>query len=122
MAFTNQAGTLLGPLTTTWEPPSSCALHFLPCPTCDDGFRGQQCASDGEDSGEGRPEDAVDCWPPAQVEDPTPPFVGWGFYSPGIACPTGYTTACTAVQGELPEWDIQFALRQGETAIGCCPE
>lgn len=116
MAFTNQAGVYLGPLTTSWSMPASCSLHFSPCSTCQEGFRGQACAS-------GAPQDHAGCWPPTieGVATRNPPYVGWGFYSPGLACPTGYTSACTAIHGEFPEWNIQFTLRPGETAIGCCP-
>ncbi|KAL2752033.1 hypothetical protein ACRALDRAFT_1078145 [Sodiomyces alcalophilus JCM 7366] len=115
MAFTNQAGDYLGPLTTSWSMPAACSYIIPLCSTCQVGFRGQGCSA-------GSPEDNTACWPPAQdVATPDPPFLGWGFYSPGIACPTGYTSACTAVHGQPPEWDIQFQLRPGETAVGCCP-
>lgn len=119
MAFTNQPGTLLGPLTTTWTMPESCSVFMPPCSTCDQGFRGQSCnAVSG-----GRVQDNTACWPPVKkgVASPTWPFVGWGFYSPGLACPAGYTTACTAVYGQRPEWDTQFTLVSSETAVGCCP-
>ncbi|TFB06535.1 hypothetical protein CCMA1212_000555 [Trichoderma ghanense] len=119
MAFTNQPGTLLGPLTTTWTMPASCSVYMPPCSTCDQGFRGQSCnAISG-----GQVQDNTACWPPVTkgVASPTWPFVGWGFYSPGLACPAGYTTACTAVYGQRPEWDTQFTLVSSETAVGCCP-
>ncbi|AEO56647.1 hypothetical protein MYCTH_2048823, partial [Thermothelomyces thermophilus ATCC 42464] len=109
--------TLLGPLTTAWSMPDSCTVHVRNCATCNEGFRGQQCVS-------GQPEDHTTCWPPAVKanEPPQHPFVGWGFYSPGLVCPSGYTTACTAEYGGRPEWEIEFTLIPGETAVGCCPE
>ncbi|KAL2162931.1 hypothetical protein VTH06DRAFT_6767 [Thermothelomyces fergusii] len=115
--FTGRSGTLLGPLTTTWTMPDSCTVHVRNCATCDTGFRGQQCVS-------GQPEDHTTCWPPALKADEPPrhPFVGWGFYSPGLVCPSGYTTACTAEYGGRPEWEIEFTLIPDETAVGCCPE
>ncbi|KAK4232881.1 hypothetical protein C8A03DRAFT_39463 [Achaetomium macrosporum] len=119
--FTGRAGTLIGPLTTTWTMPDSCTVHVLNCATCTEGFRGQQCVmSDGT----AQASDHTACWPPAttRVPVPQPPFVGWGFYSPGLACPAGYTTACTAQYGGRAEWDVEFTLVPGETAIGCCPE
>ncbi|KAJ3482465.1 hypothetical protein NLG97_g7562 [Lecanicillium saksenae] len=67
--------------------------------------------------------DDVNCWPPrATSVPPAPtPIGGWGFYSPGPACPSGYTAACTGVYDQRPEFDFQFSLYSGETALGCCP-
>ncbi|KAM3501722.1 hypothetical protein MY10362_005339 [Beauveria mimosiformis] len=48
-------------------------------------------------------------------------MLGWGFYSPGLVCPDGYTTACTAIFGQRADWSTQFPLVAGETAVGCCP-
>jgi hypothetical protein len=64
------------------------------------------------------------CWPPVTRGAGTAPrpLHGWGYYSPGLACPSGYTTACTAEHGGRSEWEVQFNLVAGETAIGCCPE
>jgi hypothetical protein len=115
---TGMTGTLLGLLTeATWSMPASCTVHVVNCPTCTEGFRAQQCVS-------GHARDNTDCWPPvaSRVEPPAHPFLGWGYYSPGIACPTGYTAACTAQYGGRSEWPVQFELLPGETAIGCCPQ
>ncbi|KAK4041293.1 hypothetical protein C8A01DRAFT_14965 [Parachaetomium inaequale] len=119
MAITGQSGTLLGPLTTAWSMPETCTIHLDG--SRNRGFRGQRCAVS---SGTARPEDNVNCWPPATnlPEIPAPPFIGWGFYSPGLACPTGYTAACTAQYGGRAGWETQFTLIPGETAIGCCPD
>ncbi|EAQ86191.1 hypothetical protein CHGG_07444 [Chaetomium globosum CBS 148.51] len=125
MVITDRAGTLLGPLTTTWSMPSSCSVHVVPCATCDGGFSGQRCVVEEEDKeSTGAPSDYTGCWPPALTEAGTPgsPFMGWGFYSPGLACPTGYTAACTAEYGKRPGWELEFTLIPGETAVGCCPE
>ncbi|KAK4106968.1 hypothetical protein N658DRAFT_520411 [Parathielavia hyrcaniae] len=118
---TGLLGTLLGPITTAWSMPPSCTVHVLNCATCTRGYRGQRCV---DNSGGGKPEDYSGCWPPATPRAGTPqhPFAGWGFYSPGLACPTGYMAACTAEHGGRAEWDIEFTLLPGETAIGCCPQ
>ncbi|KAK4246092.1 hypothetical protein C7999DRAFT_33488 [Corynascus novoguineensis] len=117
MDFTGRSGTLLGPLTTVWSMPDSCSVHVRLCESCHEGFRGQQCVS-------GEPQDHTTCWPPTTrlSRPPTHPFVGWGFYSPGLECPSGYTTACTARYNGRPDWEIEFSLIPGETAVGCCPE
>ena len=122
VVLTNKIGTLLGPLTTAWSMPDSCTVHVLNCPTCGEGYRGQQCGIGAD--GSGSPTDHTSCWPPviSRAGTPSAPFHGWGFYSPGLACPTGYTAACTAVHGGRSEWEVQFTLIAGETAIGCCPE
>ncbi|KAH8771020.1 hypothetical protein F5883DRAFT_551694 [Diaporthe sp. PMI_573] len=49
------------------------------------------------------------------------PFRGWGFYSPGLICPHGYTSACTATAKGGAQWPVQFVMLEGETAVGCCP-
>jgi hypothetical protein len=120
--FTSRAGTLLGPLTTTWSGMSaSCTVHAVICPTCSTAYQGQQCLVE---NGAQRITDNSACWPPATpgAGTPQPPLAGWGYYSPGLACPTGYTTACTAQYGGRYEWDVEFGLVAGETAVGCCPE
>ncbi|KAF4996930.1 hypothetical protein FDECE_12253 [Fusarium decemcellulare] len=121
--LTDVAGTLLGPLTTTYSIPQSCTVNFQLCSTCSSLFQGQKCVTDLDDRGSPL-QDNYKCWPPAapNVDAPQHPLVGWGFYSPGLACPTGYTSACTAIYNQQPDWDNQFRLRPGETAVGCCPE
>lgn len=63
------------------------------------------------------------CWPgtTAGAAYPDTPFSGWGFYSPGLACPAGHSSACTATASREADWPVQFALEAGETAVGCCP-
>jgi hypothetical protein len=125
--ITGAAGVLLGPLTTTWSAPSYCNYWMWPCATCDVAYQAQTCLPVGDEGpDQGGVGDAQGCWPPTNtkvlIQKPTQPFAGWGFYSPGLACPTGYRSACAAVYGERPEWPIQFTLNEGETAVGCCPE
>ena len=115
--FTGLSGTVLGPLTTAWSMPDACTVYVPACATCTKAYRGQQCKGTVAGS------DGADCWPPVTVrETPKSNFFGWGFYSPGLACPTGYTSACTAQYGGRAEWEIQFTLVPGETAVGCCPQ
>ncbi|PTB44215.1 uncharacterized protein TrAFT101_002775 [Trichoderma asperellum] len=113
------SGVLLGPLTTTWTMPQTCSVFMPACSTCDQGFNGQSC----NPTNSGRIQDNTACWPPATqgVSSPSWPFYGWGFYSPGLACPAGYTSACTAVYGQRATWATQFTLVPSETAVGCCP-
>ncbi len=119
--LTGKVGTVLGPLTTSWSMPDRCTVHFVNCATCDQAYRAQHCVANGAT---GPVEDDLSCWPPVLTQiigTPTHPFIGLGIYSPGLACPTGYTTACTAEYGRRAGWDVQFPLVADETAIGCCP-
>lgn len=114
-------GIWLGPLTTTWTMPSTCTLVFPYVNSQSDrwfGWRGERCDASGD------VRDSKDCWPPRRqgVEDREYAIGGWGFYSPGVVCPAGYTTACSNVEGQRPgAWSAQFPLFSGETALGCCP-
>ncbi|KAI5917203.1 hypothetical protein F4810DRAFT_68931 [Camillea tinctor] len=109
--------TLLGPLTTTWERPYICSYAMALCSTCNTGWQAQTC------SGARNAYDFTDCWPPRASSITIDPGVmmGWGFYSPGIACPSGYTTAATAVEGGSTGWGLEYSLESGETAAACCP-
>ncbi|KAK0721869.1 hypothetical protein B0T26DRAFT_643555 [Lasiosphaeria miniovina] len=108
----------LGPLTQVFTPPFDCAPLFPACTTCNFGWKGQECGPDGV-------RDATSCWPPTSqgIPAPTGALFGWGFYSPGVHCPAGYTSACTATAGPKTTsqgWPVQFVMEKGETAIGCC--
>ncbi|KAA6412564.1 MAG: hypothetical protein FRX48_03555 [Lasallia pustulata] len=103
----------LGPLTNSFTPPSSCTINVIARDT-GTAWQGQECTDDNVF-------DAVTCWPTATVPAPVPPFEGWGFYSPGLVCPDGYTSACTASFNPSQSASFQFALSSSETAVGCCP-
>ncbi|KAH6652174.1 hypothetical protein BKA67DRAFT_660936 [Truncatella angustata] len=112
----------LGPLTTTFTAPSYCnnIVVYGSCSTCDYGWQAQTCANGGA-----VPVDDSSCWP-ARTSDPPsitggPAFHGWGFYSPGVMCPNGYTSACASTVGQDDGFSFQFRLTSSETAIGCCP-
>lgn len=115
---------ILGHLTDSWAPPASCLSVQVGPPLVSPwglGYQGKTCIHGGPILS-----DDPDCWPPRTANAPNPPpytvFNGWGFYSPGTLCPSGFTTACTATFGQtLDAWLLQFKLTAGETAAGCCP-
>jgi len=124
-----QAPTNLGPLTTTFTPPAACTVAvgagrgglaglFGFGGDEDVAFLGQACSR-------GKAFDDTACWPETSkgAEKKEAPLSGWGFYSPGLHCPVGYATACSATGGSGggSGWPVQFKLRDGETAVGCCP-
>ncbi|PMD22647.1 hypothetical protein NA56DRAFT_93305 [Hyaloscypha hepaticicola] len=115
---TNQLRTILGPLTTTYTPPLSCTVHVQAGgPTNNQAWQAQSCSGANENS------DNPACWPPATVTAPSPvgTLATWGFYSPGLVCPIGMTTACYATGGGSSGWQVEFSLLPQETAVGCCP-
>ncbi|KAE9369984.1 hypothetical protein N431DRAFT_345662 [Stipitochalara longipes BDJ] len=116
--------TILGPLTTTFTAPATCTAAQRACSTCNYAWEAQTCYSGGAGGSETYGvKDATQCWPPtsAGLPEPTPPLWGWGFYSPGLICPTGYTSACSATAGSALTWTPEWSLAAGETAVGCCP-
>ena len=101
-------GTVLGPLTTVFYPPDHC---FTVPPN---GYAAQTCSTDGTAYWD------PSCFPPATTTPfPTNADAGAdGYYSPGLICPTGYTTAC-ANTGSDP-FSFAYPTRPGETVVGCC--
>ncbi|KAK0636763.1 hypothetical protein B0T17DRAFT_477890, partial [Bombardia bombarda] len=113
----NQSRVILGPLTTTFVPPPACTVAVGACKTCNVAWLGQECVATGA-------QDNTDCWPTTTegALAPEPTLYGWGFYSPGLMCPQGYASACSATAGSAGAgWPLQFKLTAGETAVGCCP-
>ncbi|KAF2795803.1 hypothetical protein K505DRAFT_239153, partial [Melanomma pulvis-pyrius CBS 109.77] len=120
----------LGPLMTTFVPPPHCSRAALACATCSSARQAQLCKTqlNGQKS-----EDDIECWPTATAvpsRAPMAPLGGLGFYSPGILCPTGYSTACAISSDANPAQataltrggNFQFPILAGETGIGCCPD
>ncbi|ETS80134.1 hypothetical protein PFICI_07663 [Pestalotiopsis fici W106-1] len=111
----------LGPLTTPFVAPSYCNDVISKCDNCTYGWLAQTCDGDGRKS---QIDDSA-CWPPTAfyARSTSQPFAGWGFYSPGTICPSGYTPSCssTAGQADPQAFDFQFSLSLLETAVGCCP-
>ncbi|EAQ93823.1 hypothetical protein CHGG_02058 [Chaetomium globosum CBS 148.51] len=124
-----QAPTNLGPLTTTFTPPPECTAAVGAASNGLADFFGVGDAKDvaylGQGCSRGKAFDATTCWPGTSkgAEEKGAPLYGWGFYSPGLHCPVGYATACSATGGSGggSGWPVQFKLRDGETAVGCCP-
>ncbi|KAK0741101.1 hypothetical protein B0T18DRAFT_309510, partial [Schizothecium vesticola] len=120
--LTSQSRVILGPLTAAFQPPAPCSAGVGICSTCNDVFFGQKCGSVG-------PQDDTTCWPPTTqgALRPSSALNGWGFYSPGISCPVGFTSACHATadsgssSSQTADWAMQFPMEPGETAVGCCP-
>lgn len=61
------------------------------------------------------------CYPPAASATLDDIYPSGVFYSPGISCPSGYATACSATAGGFSDWDPPGGVAAAETAIGCCP-
>ena len=135
---------VLGPLTTTFTRPSSCSLLYsvsyanYDVTTTSDPVARQavNCSpyTYSQTQVEAVLEDDVNCWPPVTGRIPNESglhiLTGWGLYSPGLICPDGYTTACSAalLNDGTPStitqglsFGFQFDLLPAETAVGCCP-
>lgn len=111
-----------GPLVTRFTPPAACsALHAASGEEFGTLFprfqQGRRC--DGDDD----LPNLKDCWPPFSDTTTNILFSAsynvQGYYSPGIQCPAGYTTACEA--SSYINTVFAFPPSAGETAIGCCP-
>lgn len=117
--ITDQERTILGPLTSTFTQPPQCttAAAEISGQTLL-GQLAQVCGAEG-----GAIE--TSCWPPTSGAGagPATHTQGLGFYSPGISCPAGHTSACSATAGLFgkTEWPLQYTLSASETAVGCCP-
>ena len=59
--------------------------------------------------------DDADCWPKVAQNATTPPidFLGWGLYSPGLLCPSGYTTACSTISTHAKSISVQSVCPNG---------
>lgn len=117
--ITDQERTILGPLTTTFTQPPQCTTAAAE--VSGQTLLGQLAQVCGPEGG------AIDtsCWPPTSGAGagPATHTQGLGFYSPGISCPAGHTSACSATAGLFgkTEWPLQYTLSASETAVGCCP-
>ena len=125
---------IIGPLTTTFIPPSHCSeLGIVRFPN-DYNEMSAYLAQVGTVVSQDNYAtwDSL-CWPSgSRILNPTTTSlwsVSWGFYSPGLICPFGYTTACTSAP-VTSNWrsvvsgggfEFQNPLDPGETAAGCCP-
>ncbi|KAK4098438.1 hypothetical protein N658DRAFT_509604 [Parathielavia hyrcaniae] len=126
--------TNLGPLTTTFTPPGSCAVPEIRSSGLHPGFYvmrpGSLCELVASDRRTVLP--AVSCFP-----SPLGSFFRDGIrstqpvFSPGSVCPAGYVAACTESRAnpteeppalvKNPDTDLRNLLFEGETATVCCP-
>lgn len=114
--------TNLGPLTTAFTYPASCTNNVIQCSYCLVAWQAQTC-SDNPNNAAGV-QDNANCWPPRTTASTFSTGValnGWGVYSPGLSCPVGYNTACSATGTTIGGFQFQFPVSGGETGIGCCP-
>ena len=117
---------LLGPLTTTFTPPTACSTPVFRFPpgvlqaSFQSASQAQTCSSS---PGFQLLIDATTCWPNhVSLPQSSISLHGAGYYSPGLICPVGYSTACTATGTGGSNFEYQFPLSVGdETAVGCCP-
>ncbi|KAI0145425.1 hypothetical protein GGR57DRAFT_298026 [Xylariaceae sp. FL1272] len=115
------ARTNLGPLTEAFTYPASCTVAVQECSYCEAFWQAQTC-SDNSFNAQGV-QDNAECWPPRSNRGLATDVAlnGWGYYSPGIVCPTGYGTSCIGTASVDGGFSFQFPLTEGETGIGCCP-
>ncbi|GAB1317747.1 hypothetical protein MFIFM68171_07957 [Madurella fahalii] len=123
--------TNLGALTTTFRPPSDCNTPYVYDSELF-GRWGNSCTlSSSSRFGLHRTE----CYPgdyAAYINDGEV-TQSIAVYSPGLMCPSGWSAACSVSRrsGEPPpskgqfitpaDWYIWNMIKEGETAIGCCP-
>ncbi|CAI7615370.1 unnamed protein product [Penicillium pancosmium] len=103
----------LGPLATPYVYPLSCTPAFLACEVCTVAIQAQAC-------GELSFANGIECWPSPSIEVDSTRLPS-GFYSPGISCPVGYTSACWSTNGGHAEFIFDATPSASETAVGCCP-
>lgn len=122
-ATATSTGTNLGPLTTVFTGLPSCTYVFETTSFAYSDYVAQTCTA-------GNLADAQACWPSptATVESTEGALNGRGYYSPGLVCPSGWYSACSATAAATADnsqvsgdFTFQFALSSGVTAVGCCP-
>ncbi|KAJ3578566.1 hypothetical protein NPX13_g1997 [Xylaria arbuscula] len=135
----------IGALTTVWTAPPSCTRQFE-LPNTDFGLEaglvlGYDCSSTettqcytessvlGTDTSPKITNTSTICSletsyftvPASGCYPSNGPYDSLGYYSPGLACPSGYTTACLSISGGSYDYQFDFTIKDGETAAGCCP-
>ncbi|KAK7568751.1 hypothetical protein BKA81DRAFT_382553 [Phyllosticta paracitricarpa] len=127
----------LGALTTIFTPPPDCQIGYRSALLID----GIKLSGDystfstptyvtiaqlAKKCSNGLQGDAVSCWPSASSTPYADDVRAWGFFSPGLFCPVGYSTACASVASAnpystFPIHAFDFYARGGDTVAGCCP-
>lgn len=143
--MSSQPHTILGSLTTAFQPPSACqGIWGDVYSSTDIAARwGVTCDINNRKSGLRPVQDGPNCYPPGLISyssdlDNNQPGVTLPLYSPGLVCPSGWSAACTVRRGNgaptpniatvtgdfLPYLDdskFWSILQDGETLVGCCP-
>ncbi|KAI0865767.1 hypothetical protein F4860DRAFT_264945 [Xylaria cubensis] len=105
---------LLGPLTTVFSAEPTCLTLLLgECgsSTACTGWLGQTCNL--ESPTKYWPSNDILCWPSWTSNANIQEYSGWGFYSPGLVCPSGYTSACSTTAGSTGNFQFQFPPTAG---------
>ncbi|KAK0629271.1 hypothetical protein B0T17DRAFT_505853 [Bombardia bombarda] len=106
------ARSIIGPLTSTFTPPSACAKCIVS--QHPDTIWAAHCSA--------YQADCLDNW---QCLPESWKFDGRAFYSPGLYCPDGWQTNAVVISGtyvpDIPMSDIVKLLEADETAALCCP-
>ena len=104
---------LLGPLTTQFVPPSGCGNCYVPEGDTD----AIACTAFTSDCANNQ-----HCLPGSK-----PPTNWWGFYSPGLSCPSGWLTQPNTMSYGMKSqnmveisWMVEL-MTADETAVICCP-
>lgn len=131
--------TNFGPLTTTFTPPSDCSsLRLFEHVDGTDGFYGAwgESCRPGEEGGLGIIQ-ARTCYPEKlgsyYIASGHPAWSTLPVFSPGTACPAGWTTACSVVRSQgdkapaktsttTASWAMWNLAEDGQTALACCPK
>jgi hypothetical protein len=102
-------GNNLGPLTTIFTPPPGCDVCYVEAKSA-----GRVCAVY-----------STDCHGPRPCMPGTFPWTFSDFYSPGLFCPSGWTTA-TVVSADMTDSirasEVLSRMSHDETAAFCCPK
>lgn len=111
----------LGPLTTTFSRPNKCGgpIFSDACETCTPArytaWQNFKCTSNGAN---------IYAIPDTSCFPGFTSFHG-AYFSPGLICPSGYTTACSSTVGHKGAQDYFFEVppeaADGEHVFGCCP-
>ncbi|KAF2230645.1 hypothetical protein EV356DRAFT_519520 [Viridothelium virens] len=125
---------VLGPLTTTFTPPSSCSNTYVFIANPSSAYFDEAPSSYFQAAScfNAYPMDDPSCAPSSlpSVLATADGWFGYSKYSPGLYCPAGHTTACLSArfsngtESPAPK-EMQFSIVNppvaGETAASCCP-
>ncbi|KAK8061294.1 p63 related protein [Apiospora phragmitis] len=93
------------PLDNPWQQPDGCSVIVRRDPSYTGKlWQGQSCQVTGSATQSNYwIHQAHECFPPRTAAATTPTsswYDNWGFYSPGLACPAGWSRACSTTYGE----------------------